>query len=92
MTVTHEASIGESLNITCTVLAYPNDLTYFWTTDGQTENSLSTFTFSPTKLTNVMRLEIKSDQDFQKYICKAKNKIGLQKDGCTFVIIPKGTR
>lgn len=86
----YKASIGESLEITCSVLAHPDNVTFFWNIDDQKKPNFSLFSFTSNKLTSVMRLEITSDQDFQKYTCKAKNKIGLQKDGCTFIIIPKG--
>ena len=89
----YPASIGELIDITCTIEANPRQVTFWWTknqTQGETIEMETKLIPPGEPLRSIFKVNVESQSDFRSYFCGAKNVIGSIESLCIFTIVPQG--
>ncbi|RWS27275.1 nephrin-like protein [Leptotrombidium deliense] len=91
----YEASIADSLSISCKVLASPAEVSFFWSFNSSEHDrkyrlNSSTLKYSSDGLTSLLQQTINSENDYGTYECWARNVFGVQTEPCLYTIVPSG--
>ncbi|XP_022239380.1 nephrin-like [Limulus polyphemus] len=85
----YTAMIGELVRIECLVDADPDDVTFFWRFNNS-RHDREILTHTRFGLKSVARFSPVDESDFGTFTCKGENSVGMQKDGCKYILVSVG--